>query len=171
MLTQFFKKCFFKHSKNNPCEKYLLKFFYWQNSHKYKLIGWFPCIYFTVWCRVLSQKCQNLHLNIHKAKQKKYLPCLPSIKQTVLFISTNPFSHISCSDKKLLRFMWFDGYLARDKCITFKSQCTSSRPTMKSQRKVTVLEPHLEQLLCIQPTFLSDHLRKFTSFLYNLLSS
>ena len=65
--------------------------------------------------------------------------------------------------------MWFDGYLARDKCITFKSQCTSSRPTMKSQRKVTVLEPHLEQLLCIQRTFLSDHLREFTSFLYNLL--
>ena len=92
------------------------------------------------------------------AKYSKLCYLFPQIRSPIFLIVT-----------KLLRFMWLDGYLARDKYITFKSQCTSSRPTMKSQRKVTVLEPHLEQLLCIQPTLLSDHPRKFTSFLYNLL--
>ena len=152
--------------QNNPCEKYLLKF-YWQNSHKYKLIGWFPCMYISLYgagfCLRNVKTYTWTSTKLGKtppmfAKYSKLCYLFPHIHSPIFLVVT-----------KLLRFMWFDGYLARDKCITFKSQCTSSRPTMKSQRKVTVLEPHLEQLLCIQPTFLSDHLRKFTSFLYNLL--
>ena len=92
------------------------------------------------------------------AKYSKLCYSFPQIHSPIFLVVT-----------KLLRYMQLDGYRARDKYITFKSQCTSSRPTMKSQRKVTVLEPRLEQLLCIQPTLLSDHPRKFTSFLYLLL--
>lgn len=128
--------------QNNPCEEYLLKFFYWKNSCKYKLIGWFPCMYISLYGAGFCLRSVNTYTwtstKLRKtppmlAKYNKLCYIFPQIRSPIFLIVT-----------KLLRFMWLDGYLARDKYITSKSQCTSSRPTMKSQRKVTVLEPHLE---------------------------
>jgi len=133
---------FFQTLQNNPCEEYLLKFFYWKNSCKYKLIGWFPFMYISLYGAGFCLRNVNTY-TWTSTKLRKILPMLakysklwylfPQIRSPIFLIVT-----------KLLRFMWLDGYLARDKYITFKSQCTSSRPTMKKQRKLTVLEPHLE---------------------------
>lgn len=104
-LAVLYRIIFFKTFMKNVLKKFL----YWKHFHKYKAIEWFPYM-FTWLCRVGFYWVHvNFHSeDIHQSKENTQIFHTYQVQQSLLFESTNPFSHIPSSNNicKLYIVRW-----------------------------------------------------------------